>query len=650
MRLQVKAQNVVLQTFAVMSRTRSIAFAVRDPAVAIRTRLGNSGVGCVPECRAVQETNTAEGLETGGIASDEVVLGCVTEDNPKFLGQTLRLLQSIRWFGGELAEARVVVGAVETIDRRARRTLESWGAEVRLVPRFEYPNGSANRLQLVPVLLGDTAASHILMFDCDTIVVSDPLPRFRRGVFQAKVAPFPTVTHACFERLFAHFGLQMPERRYRTSYSRTPTIPYFNAGMFSMSRDIAERLVPEWRRYNAILARDPALAAPCARHLHQAALTLALVATGVPIHAAGVELNYQLNDTRRPSRSYVATDPIILHYHDLVDEDGLLLPCPFPRAQQQIDRFNARLRDEWTRAMKARPFSSEKPAHQFVVLGSPRSGVSLTAQILATMGAHPGQAEELLPPDVYFPGGCGRRRDVHLLHRDILAALGATFLEPEADWTKLSDAARADATDRARATAGRSSLLYDESMTLFFPLWRSVLSRPFAVLVWREPLPAARALSRATGLPLVISLAVWEGYMRRMLSATTGLPRVLVSYEQLARGDGAALHEATGLQPVDPAQWKRMLLPTAGEDGSADLNALDPQQCALRRALQSGEALTWDIVPSMGQETRALLAAFARNEAAGRRAAELQKRLDAVTGSRVWRIGSRVAALLRRLT
>src|ERR1700681_1744295 len=80
--------------------------------------------------------------------SNEIVVGCVTEDTPKYLGQTLRLVQSIRWLRSELARSHVVVGAVESIDPRARRALEAYGADIRIVPRFEPRNGSANRLQL----------------------------------------------------------------------------------------------------------------------------------------------------------------------------------------------------------------------------------------------------------------------------------------------------------------------------------------------------------------------------------------------------------------------------------------------------------------------------------------------------------------------
>src|SRR5258708_18541651 len=204
------------------------------------------------------------------IPANEIVVGCVTEDTPKYVGQTLRLVQSIRWFGGELARAHLVVGAVERIDQRARRALEALGAEIRIVPRLEVRNGPANRLQLLAELR-DGSEQNILMLDCDTLIVRDPLPLLRRDVFQAKIAPLPTVTHEVFERLFAHFGLELPARTFTTGYTWTPSIPYFNAGMFAMSADLAGRLEPEGRRYNPLLAAEPALAAPSEKHLHQAA-------------------------------------------------------------------------------------------------------------------------------------------------------------------------------------------------------------------------------------------------------------------------------------------------------------------------------------------------------------------------------------------
>jgi hypothetical protein len=67
----------------------------------------------------------------------------------------------------------------------------------------------------------------LFLLDCDTIVVRDPLPFLTGDAFEAKIAPTPT---------------------------GSPTIPYFNAGVFAIPTEMARTLAPVWRRYNEVLA------------------------------------------------------------------------------------------------------------------------------------------------------------------------------------------------------------------------------------------------------------------------------------------------------------------------------------------------------------------------------------------------------------
>src|SRR5262245_30974234 len=120
--------------------------------------------------------------------------------------QALRLVRSIRWFGGELAGARLLVCVVEGSTPAARQELESLGAEVRAVRRFHPGNGSANRLRFFEEAV-ESGCETFLVLDCDTLVVRDPLPLLQRGRLQAKIESLPTVTHDVFVRLFRHFRL-----------------------------------------------------------------------------------------------------------------------------------------------------------------------------------------------------------------------------------------------------------------------------------------------------------------------------------------------------------------------------------------------------------------------------------------------------------
>ena len=115
----------------------------------------------------------------------ELFVGCVAENDPRILGQALRLVQSIRWFGGELAEARVMVCVRGEPDRSCRQTLEEYGAEVRIVPPSDASDGAADRLQLFPEAWR-AAPEKFLLLDCDTVVVQDPLPWMKRGAAPAE--------------------------------------------------------------------------------------------------------------------------------------------------------------------------------------------------------------------------------------------------------------------------------------------------------------------------------------------------------------------------------------------------------------------------------------------------------------------------------
>lgn len=101
-------------------------------------------------------------------AAQAPLVGCVAENDSRSLGQALRLVQSIRWFGGGLAGARVRVCVPGGIDPGFRRALEEYGAEVRVVP------SSFKR---------DRENDHEtpLWLECGTVVVQDPLPWVRRG-------------------------------------------------------------------------------------------------------------------------------------------------------------------------------------------------------------------------------------------------------------------------------------------------------------------------------------------------------------------------------------------------------------------------------------------------------------------------------------
>lgn len=577
----------------------------------------------------------------------DLLVGCVADNSPKYLEQALRLVQSIRWFGGALAQARLLVCAVDGIPGSSRQALESYGAEVRVVQRFHAKNGSSNRLRFFEEAWQE-GREMLLALDCDTLIVRDPLPLMRHGRLQAKIEELPTVTHDVFVRLFRHFGLPLPPRNHVIELTRTPTIPYFNGGVILIPSDLARQLVPVWGSFNRELAERPELVYPCERHLHQASLSLALAACPVPFEEAPVELNYQINATHlAPPEGFLTRDPAILHYHDLVDPAGELLPPPYPLARMRSEMFNQRLRQERRRSAPARSaplpaLSSAElsgPPPQLAVLGMHRAGTSAATRLLNRMGLWTGPEER------------GENRDVVILDDALLAALGASWSEVDGlDLGRLSESQRSAFETRARELI-RSFDVHgpwafgDPRLCLLFPFWRRLLERPVCVLIHRDPLPVARSLQDRDGLAIPLGIALWELHARAVLASSLALPRVLVSYHDLIAAPVATLRRlreelvrlgVAGLRELEEAEIQPLLDPALDRhprDPMARRSYLTASQLELLELLESGAALALDPVPPLSAGARDTLAAHRHALAERRRLrAEIDYRDGVIAG------------------
>jgi hypothetical protein len=597
------------------------------------------------------------------LVANDLVIGLLTENISWMLAQAVRLVRSIRWFGGELANARIVVCGVGALEPVARDTLRSLGAEIRTVSRFHPANPTGNRHQLIGELL-DAPEEMLLLLDCDTLVVQDPLPYLTRDAFQAKIAPTPTVSDEVFTRLFAHFGLPKPPRTSVTPLSGEATIPYFNAGVMAIPRDLARTLAPAWRRYNKELADRPELAAPCQRHMHQASLSLALAETGIPRIELPPAMNFQLNATHVAAPpGFAETDPVIIHYHHLASEDGALLPTTYPGAQARIDQFHERMRAEGL--LPSAKAADTRASRPIAVVGMHRSGTSLVTQIVAALGVYAGQPDELAVADMFNPTGYWEHREIVALDSEILETLGASWSDAlHTQTSQLPQDARERYVARARDIIERSLLgrgpflVKDPRMSLLVPLWRDVLDDPVFIIAWRDPLAVAQSLATRDQQPRLVALAAWEHYTRTILRDTEGLARVLVSYEELLAEPtrvASALCETLhafgveGLRVPGAERIAQLVHPDfnrSGQRASADYTLLDAEQRALLDDLRTGAALRKTIAPTPAR-AREMMTAYREVDAMRQHIKDLDLLLGAVFESKSWRVGHRLTGLAR---
>jgi len=276
-----------------------------------------------------------------------IAIGCVTENTPKYLSQALRLLQSVRWFGGRIANAKFIVCIVDGIDSAYNQEFQRYSAEVRIVERFSEKHPQSNKLRFLQQAdLKDY--SSILLLDCDTIVVQDPTSYLQCEGFRAKIADGPTISSLLFEKLFRHFQLPLPGKDYKCTVRETPTIPYFNAGVLLFSQTAMSDLVPTWVRQNEQLIDHIEILGDSANFCEQASLSLALVAAGTKFDVFGNEMNFPTHHEDHIS-SLENIDPLIIHYHSLVNPSGYIRPSLYSLANIRITQFNNRLRKEKAR-------------------------------------------------------------------------------------------------------------------------------------------------------------------------------------------------------------------------------------------------------------------------------------------------------------
>jgi hypothetical protein len=471
------------------------------------------------------------------INSQKVLLGCVTDSHPRFVQQGLHLVQSLRWFAGQSADADILVCFIGSLDPKIVEQFERLGARLQLVQAHSAGNPFANKIRFLeqPQL---AAYDMALLLDCDMLVMQDPLPWLLPGLVQAKTADVPSVPLPLLTRLYKHFDLAVPAPAYRTTFDAVPTLWYCNSGALAVPVRFLPGLLPPWNRYESALRANPSLLDPAHHHSQQAALSLAMAATGLPFRELPVEMNFPLHLTHLTTPGSMQTaDPVILHYHDRVDAGGFLMSSPYQGADKRIRQFNARLLAE-RRAERDAPVPATTTV--LCVLGVHRSGTSLVAQALHTLGVDLGPFCALMPGGIDNPNGFWEHTGLLHVNDEILSRLGGSWHAPPelpAGWEQ--DPILGDLYDRARAIIENDFGAVpvwgwkDPRTSLLLPFWQRLLPEMRYVICVRNPLDVALSLAHRDTFGMQQSLVLWVTYLSHALAHSTGRPRLFIGYEEM---------------------------------------------------------------------------------------------------------------------
>jgi hypothetical protein len=272
------------------------------------------------------------------------VFTCIADPTKRLLEQSARLLMSIRWFGGSLAQARFVLGCTGPTPREALELFDHYGAEVVTVERYDPTHGHSNKIALLgsPILAGHDI---VVLLDCDTVLVQDPAPWLDPRAVAAKLADLPTVSLTDLQAIFRHFKCAIPSPRYYHELTGDACIAYCNSGVIVVPEKYRSRLVSEWDYWNRLVLTSPETLRFNRFHADQVSLALALENSDVPFAPLPPEMNMPVHFETYPP-AWHTRDPVIIHYHWLAYSSGFLKPVSLHQCSRRIEAFNARLRAE----------------------------------------------------------------------------------------------------------------------------------------------------------------------------------------------------------------------------------------------------------------------------------------------------------------
>ncbi|MGX4585827.1 hypothetical protein [Paenibacillus chitinolyticus] len=179
-----------------------------------------------------------------------------------------------------------------------------------------------------------------------------------------------------------------------------------------------------------------------------------------------------------------------------------------------------------------------------IILGMHRSGTSLLAQTVRSLGVHMGHEHQMVPPREDNPEGFWEHAEIVAVHDELLERLSSSWDTtkplPEQWWlTKGGMASRAKLVDIVARDFSSHPLwgFKDPRTCLLLPLWQSVFEElnmePRYILSLRNPLNVAASLYKRDQFLHDKSFAIWNLYVLSSLYYTSHKRRIVIDYDRL---------------------------------------------------------------------------------------------------------------------
>lgn len=179
-----------------------------------------------------------------------------------------------------------------------------------------------------------------------------------------------------------------------------------------------------------------------------------------------------------------------------------------------------------------------------IILGMHRSGTSLLAKTVESLGVYLGSEEQMIGPREDNPEGFWEHAEIVDIHEKLLASLSSSWDTTEplpAEWWQSKDATVS--REQLKAIIARDFSQHmiwgfkDPRTCLLLPLWKPIFEElnivPSYILCLRNPLNVAASLQKRDRFTTEKSFALWTLHVLSSLYHTRDEKRIIVSYDRL---------------------------------------------------------------------------------------------------------------------
>jgi hypothetical protein len=371
-------------------------------------------------------TGTPDGVSPIASSSGSGRFSCVVDDHPRFH------LDALRWFAtltesAGIDPADLVVHVVGPDSTDALIFLRERGVTVRTVEPFDARSPHCNKIAGALQLAADGVEGMAVLCDTDIVVLEDPRQvEIPSGAIAGKPVDAPVPPLEIIIAIFEAAGVALPGTvPLPWGEAQTTVQGNNNGGLYLIPGAQLTQVATSWARWARWLLDRSEMLGTYSVYVDQVSMALGLAAEGIGSMPLSVRWNTPTHDPSRiPSD---APSPAILHYHQEVEENGLVALTGTPSIDERIVVANQAVSSVW---QLAAPAATHR---QWLLERQPRSAPeSAPGSEVETTGSGPATVTAVLQalrPASILEVGCRR----HSQWADQVSSVEFMGIDPSAE-------------------------------------------------------------------------------------------------------------------------------------------------------------------------------------------------------------------------